>query len=93
MHLDEDSAVGSIAIVREAIERMDDHLTTLENEASRLQSGWDGDARDAFTAAMREWNESVRVLRGAAVTAGDRAHGAVRRFGDFDRRRAGACGR
>ncbi|MEV7873015.1 WXG100 family type VII secretion target [Microbacterium sp. NPDC089188] len=90
MHLDEDSAVGSIAIVREAIDRIDEHLTTLENEAARLQASWDGDARDAFATAMREWDESVRVLRAAAAAAGERAHGAVRRFGDFDRRRAGA---
>lgn len=93
MHLDEQSAAGSLAVVEQAIDRIDGILTALAIEVDALESAWDGEAREAFRTAEREWHASLTAMRAAAASAATRAAGAVQRFGDFDRRRAGAWAR
>ncbi|MCY1715539.1 WXG100 family type VII secretion target [Microbacterium sp. SL62] len=93
MHLDEQAAAGSLALVEQAIDRIDGILTSLAAEVDNLERAWDGEAREAFRTAEREWHQSLTALRAAAASAATRATGAVQRFGDFDRRRAGAWAR
>lgn len=90
MHLRQGHAAASIANVADAVDRIEAELDRLEARANELKSAWDGEARDAFETAMREWDASVRSLRAVASAAARAASGSVARIGDFDRRRAGA---
>jgi len=83
-------AAASIEAVKTAVADIEDQLDLLEQRVARLHGEWDGDAREAFATAMREWDESVRALRVIANDAARIAAGSVARFDAFDRRRAGA---
>lgn len=93
MRLNKGKASLSIEAVRAAIVEIERELDRLEGGARELQDRWDGDAREAFTTAMREWDASARELRAIASEAARIAAESVARFDEFDRRRASAWSR
>ena len=86
-------AASGVAAIITGIDNIESELETLESKIRLLQSSWDGEAREAFTRANREWDESVNVLHKMARDASNIATGSVARFADFDRRRASAWGK
>ena len=85
------AATGVAAIIT-GIDNIETELDQLEARIRQLESSWDGEAREAFSRASREWNESVAILHKMARDASNVATGSVARIADFDRRRASAWG-
>jgi len=86
-------ATTGVAAILTGIDNIEAELDRLEARIHQLESNWDGEAREAFTRASRDWNESVKILHKMARDASNVATGSVTRIADFDRRRAGAWGR
>lgn len=57
------AAIATLAsdIQRESAE-VQNHLDTLESEASRLRANWDGQAQMAFDSAKRDWDKEMENM-------------------------------
>lgn len=84
------TAKGALAGVDGGIDEIARILDALRDETATLESRWDGEAREAMSVAVRDWNESLERLRLIAREASRVAGQTVDRVDAFDRRRAGA---
>ena len=85
-----EAMAAALTIVETAITDIDSHLDALEGVAVRLRGQWDGDAREAFDTAHRDWDQSIRVLSGIAASMSRIAQGSNGRFLEHDQRRSRA---
>lgn len=83
-------AAAGVQAVLDGIERIEEELERLESRIQTLESAWDGEAREAFSRATREWTASVKELHAIARAASTTALGSVARIHELDLRRAGA---
>lgn len=84
------TAKGALARVDGGIDEIARILDALRDETAKLESRWDGEAREAMSVAVHDWNESIERLRLIAREASRVAGQTVDRVDAFDRRRAGA---
>lgn len=67
---------GSVAegsgFMRQAVNKMQTRLEQLNNDVKALGAEWDGQAKDAYELAQREWNQEIAelnmLLQQSAVT-------------------------
>lgn len=83
-------AKGALVIIDNGIDEIARILDALRDETALLESGWDGEAREAMSVAVRDWTASLERLRLSARGASRVAGRTVERVDEFDRRRAGA---
>ena len=84
------TAKGSLTGIDRGIDEIARILEALREETARLESRWDGEAREAMSVAVRDWNDSLERLRLIGREASRVAGQTVDRVDAFDRRRAGA---
>lgn len=84
------TAKGALAGIDGGIEEIARILDGLREETAVLESRWDGDAREAMSIAVRDWNAATERLRLIGGEASRVAGQTVERVDAFDRRRAGA---
>ncbi|MDF2491759.1 MAG: hypothetical protein K0Q58_337 [Microbacterium sp.] len=84
------AASAALLRVLDGIDEIEAQLAALRDETSRLETRWDGEAREAMSSAVREWDASLERLRQIGREASRLAGGSVDRVHDFDRRRASA---
>lgn len=80
-------ARGSLTRIEDSLSVIEHTLDELQHEVSGLQSRWSGEARDAFSIAMRDAHASLRNLRAIASAATMSANTIIGDFEQFDRRR------
>lgn len=84
------TAKGALAGIDGGIDEIARILDVLRDETGALESRWDGEAREAMSVAVRDWNASIERLRLIGREASRVAGQTVDRVDAFDRRRAGA---
>lgn len=84
------TAKGALAGIDGGIAEIARILDVLRDETAALESRWDGDAREAMSVAVRDWNASIERLRLIGREASRVAGQTVDRVDEFDRRRTGA---
>jgi len=84
------TAKGSLTGIDGGIDEIARILEALRDEIAALESRWDGEAREAMSVAVRDWNVSLERLRLIGRDASRAAGQTVDRVDAFDRRRAGA---
>lgn len=84
------TAKGALTGIDGGIEEIARILDGLRDETATLESRWDGEAREAMSVAVREWNAAIERLRLIGGEASRVAGQTVERVDAFDRRRAGA---
>lgn len=81
-----EALAAALTTVETAITDIDRHLDALEGVALRLRGQWDGDARAAFDAAHRDWDQAIRNLSSIAASMSRIAQSSNGRFLEHDRR-------
>lgn len=84
------TASTALAGIDASIDEIERILDVLYDETARLESRWDGEAREAMSVAVKDWNASIERLRRIGREANRVAKESVERVGAFDLRRAGA---
>lgn len=84
------TAKGALARIDGGIDEIARILDVLRDETAVLESRWDGEAREAMSVAVRDWNASIERLRLIGREASRVAGQTVDRVDEFDRRRTGA---
>ncbi|WP_314428292.1 hypothetical protein [uncultured Microbacterium sp.] len=87
------STIATLDQVQAGLDGMAELLDALEARLDRLESAWNGEAREAFAISRRRWNSDIRALRALAASARERATRHIGDVDDFDARRAGAWAR
>ena len=82
-----DSSLDTIDL---ALREIEGEIETLQRKMTKLESQWDGDAREAFSVAMKECRATLLELHRVGVALNRVARTSVTRFDEFDRRRSGA---
>ena len=82
-----DSALNNID---RAMEDIATELESLQTKVSKLESAWEGEARQAFSAAMRECRVALVELHRVGAALNRVARASVTRFDEFDRKRSSA---
>lgn len=76
--------------MKTSLEEITALIGDLTEKLDVLEQNWDGEAREAYALAQRQWNESMARLTGLAVSARGRAHRHAEDIGTFDARRSSA---
>ncbi|WP_159500949.1 WXG100 family type VII secretion target [Microbacterium sp. 18062] len=84
------TASTALAGIDARIDEIERILDVLHDETSKLESRWDGEAREAMSVAVKDWNASIERLSRIGREANGIAKLSVERVDAFDRRRAGA---
>lgn len=81
------AAMDALTQISGELEAMQGVIDNLQRETLALQGRWDGDARVAFSEAMKKAEDSLAALRHIASQATSQAIECLETFQAFDRRR------
>ena len=81
---------SSLDTIDGALREIEAEIETLQRKVTKLESQWDGDAREAFSVAMRECRETLVEMHRVGAGLNRVARTSVTRFDEFDRRRSSA---
>lgn len=84
---------NALSRITAALADIDAELDLLDRRVDALEAGWSGEAREAFSVAMRECRAALADLHHIGSGLTRVAQHSVTRFDDFDRRRASAWSR
>lgn len=82
---------GIAAVLTEMKSSLEEIVTLigdLTEKLDALEENWDGEAREAYALAQRQWNESMVRLTALAASARGRAERHAEDVGAFDSRRS-----
>jgi WXG100 family type VII secretion target len=83
----------ALTTMRSSLDAIERELQTLDRRVDELEAGWSGEAREAFSVAMRECRAALADLHHIGQSVTRVAQESVVRFDEFDRRRASAWAR
>ena len=81
---------AALAEVDRALAEIATELETLQRRVVRLESQWDGEAREAFSTAMADSRRALLDLHRIGAALNRVARESVTRFDEFDRKRSSA---
>lgn len=84
------ATAATLADMQKGLDGISDVLEKLTLRLDVLEEQWDGEAREAFAVAQREWNANMAELHALAARVRRRAQQHVDDFGAFDSRRSSA---
>lgn len=84
------TAMANLEQMQRTLAGISRELDALSTQLNTLESGWTGEAREAYALAQRQWNANMARLSAVAVSARGRAVRHVEDVGTFDTRRSSA---
>lgn len=64
-----DAVADTVARLALTVKAFEHELDTLDSEAERLNSAWDGDAQRAYDRAQREWSTAIESMKALLAEA------------------------